>query len=292
MNSKLFVALQRLCPQHLLSRAAYWVAESPSQRFNQAFIKWFIKKYDVNMSEAEHPDPKDYVHFNDFFTRALKEGARPIAEDPAHLVSPADGKISQMGDIEHGQVFQAKGHHFSLCELIGGDFELAQQFNNGHFATIYLSPRDYHRVHMPFAGELEQMIYVPGHLFSVNDATTEALPNLFSRNERVVCVFKTDFGPMIVVLVGAMIVASIETVWTGLVTPPRRRLQRRSYTQEANQPIKLAKGAELGRFKLGSTAIVLLPEQAAQWLPELSAGCPVTMGEAIATRSERPEKPE
>ncbi|MGI0118005.1 archaetidylserine decarboxylase [Zooshikella sp. RANM57] len=284
MNSKLFVALQRLCPQHLLSRAAYWVAESPSQRFNQAFIKWFIKKYDVNMAEAAHPDPKDYVHFNDFFTRALKEGARPIAENTNHLVSPADGKISQFGNIEHGQVFQAKGHHFSLCELIGGDYELAQQFNNGHFATIYLSPRDYHRVHMPYAGELEQMIYVPGHLFSVNDATTEELPNLFSKNERVVCVFKTDFGPMIVVLVGAMIVASIETVWAGLVTPARRTLQRKNYTQAANQPIQLEKGDELGRFKLGSTAIVLLPEQAAHWLPELSAGCPVVMGETIAIR--------
>ncbi|OYT97209.1 MAG: phosphatidylserine decarboxylase, partial [Pseudomonas sp. PGPPP3] len=198
------------------------------------------------------------------------------------ILCPADGAVSQLGPIEHGRIFQAKGHSFSVLELLGGDNERAAAFMGGEFATIYLSPKDYHRVHMPLAGTLREMVYVPGRLFSVNQTTAENVPELFARNERVVCLFDTERGPMAVVLVGAMIVASVETVWAGLVTPPKRELKTTRYDEAARAPISLEKGAELGRFKLGSTAIVLFGPEQVKWAAELAAGTPVRMGQRMS----------
>ncbi|MCX4027583.1 archaetidylserine decarboxylase [Spartinivicinus marinus] len=284
MKTPFFVKLQHLMPHHCLSRAAHWVAECRCGWFKNAFIKWFIKRYQVDMSLAENENPESFAHFNDFFTRPLKADARPIPADDNIIISPADGAISQLGKIEYGRVFQAKGHDYSLTELVGGDVNLAQEFNDGSFATIYLSPKDYHRVHMPYGGTLRSMIYVPGRLFSVNQTTTEHLPGLFARNERVVCIFDTDIGPMAVIMVGAMIVASIETTWAGLVTPPRRQLKQTDYTEAARQPIKLAKGDEMGRFKLGSTAIVLFGKDVVNWEESLNADTNVLMGSAIGQK--------
>ena len=279
MNKRLFILSQYLLPHHLLSRLAGCIAECRVRWFKNAFTAWFAKRYQVDMSQALVEDLTAYEHFNAFFTRALKDGARPLDETPGSVLCPADGAISQLGPIEHGRIFQAKGHSFSLSELLGGDAERAAPFMGGSFATVYLSPKDYHRVHMPLAGTLREMVYVPGRLFSVNQLTAEQVPELFARNERVVCLFDTERGPMAVVLVGAMIVASVETVWAGLVTPPRRELKSFAYDEAARQPIHLEKGAELGRFKLGSTAIVLFgPEQVA-WAEQLAAGSPVRMGQ-------------
>ena len=233
------------------------------------------------MNEAQVEDLTAFAHFNDFFTRALKDGARPLDSSPGAVLCPADGAVSQLGKIEQGRIFQAKGHSFSAIELLGGDTERAAAFMGGEFATIYLSPKDYHRVHMPLAGTLKEMVYVPGRLFSVNQTTAENVPELFARNERVVCLFDTERGPMAVVLVGAMIVASIETVWAGLVTPPKRMLKTFSYDEAARAPIVLDKGAELGRFKLGSTAIVLFGPEQVKWAEELAANSPVQMGQRL-----------
>lgn len=234
------------------------------------------------MSEALVEDLSAYEHFNAFFTRALKPGARPLDETPGAILCPADGAVSQLGPIEHGRIFQAKGHGFSAQELLGGDPAMAAPFMGGEFATIYLSPKDYHRVHMPLAGTLREMVYVPGRLFSVNQTTAENVPELFARNERVVCLFDTERGPMAVVLVGAMIVASIETVWAGLVTPPKRELKTFRYDEASRAPIHLEKGAELGRFKLGSTAIVLFGPEQVRWAESLGAGSAVRMGQLLA----------
>ena len=256
MNSKqrLFIFMQYVLPHHTLSRLIGRLAECESTWFKNRLITWFIKRYNVNMSEARLEDPSAYRHFNDFFTRELKAGARPLDTSEKSVLSPADGAISQLGAIEHGRIFQAKDHSFSLLELLGGNTERAAPFMGGSFSTVYLSPKDYHRVHMPLTGILREMVYIPGRLFSVNQTTAEHVPELFARNERVACIFDTEQGPMAVVLVGAMIVASIETVWAGLITPPMRELRSYDYSQTARQPITLEKGAELGRFKLGSTA--------------------------------------
>ena len=219
-----------------------------------------------------------YACFNDFFTRALKPGARPLAPEPDSILCPADGTISQLGKIEHGRIFQAKGQSFSVLELVGGNPAHAALFQGGEFATVYLSPKDYHRVHMPCAGTLTDMVYVPGKLFSVNQITAENVPELFARNERVVCLFDTSHGPMAVVLVGAMIVASVETVWAGLVAPPTRQLKAERYGQAAPT---LERGSEMGRFKLGSTAIVLFGPGHATWDPAMRAGAAVSMGQAM-----------
>ena len=208
----LFVFSQYLAPQHLISRGAGKVAECEIPRFKNALIEWFIKRYGVNMSEAERQNPEDFKHFNDFFTRALKADARSIDDAKDAIVSPVDGVISQLGAIKQGQIFQAKGQSFSLVELLGGDIDRAQPFMGGDFATIYLSPKDYHRIHMPITGTLKEMVYIPGKLFSVNPVTAENVSRLFARNERVAAIFDTELGPMAMVLVGAMIVASIETV--------------------------------------------------------------------------------
>ncbi|MFC6634102.1 archaetidylserine decarboxylase [Microbulbifer taiwanensis] len=277
MHPKLFAALQYLTPQRALSRAAGWLAETRIKWIKDPFTRWFVDKYAVDMSEAEQGDCTAFDSFNDFFTRALKDGARPIAEGESILACPADGGVSQLGEIHNGRIFQAKGHDFSLLELVGGDPQIAAQFTGGHFATVYLSPKDYHRVHMPIAGTLKSMTYVPGQLFSVNNVTTETVPRLFSRNERVVCIFETAAGPMAMILVGAMIVASIETVWAGLVTPHKRRVRTTSYGDSA--PIHLEKGEEMGRFKLGSTVIMLFGADKVRWLESLGAESSVKMGE-------------
>lgn len=231
------------------------------------------------MSIAHNPDPDSYVHFNDFFTRPLANGQRPIAESDQAIACPADGCISQLGPIKGGHVFQAKGHEYSLLELVGGDASIAKSFNDGCFATVYLSPKDYHRVHMPLTGQLRTMVHVPGDLFSVNETTANHVPRLFSRNERVVALFDTEHGPMAVILVGAMIVASIETVWAGLVAPAQKCVRQTDY--QRSQTITLEKGDEIGRFKLGSTAIVLFGSDVAQWDDALTAGSAVKMGEAM-----------
>lgn len=282
MKDRLFILSQYLLPHHLLSRLIGCAAECRAGWFKNRLIGWFAKQYQVNMSEAQIEDLTAFAHFNDFFTRALKDGARPLDPTPGAVLCPADGAVSQLGKIEHGRIFQAKGHSFSLVELLGGDSERAAPFMGGEFATIYLSPKDYHRVHMPLAGTLKEMVYVPGRLFSVNQTTAENVPELFARNERVVCLFDTERGPMAVVLVGAMIVASIETVWAGLVTPPKRTLKSVRYDEAARAPVMLEKGAELGRFKLGSTAIVLFGAEQVQWAAELAANSSVQMGQRLA----------
>ena len=282
MKQRLFILSQYLLPHHLLSRLVGCLAECRIGWLKNPLISWFAKQYQVNMSEAQVEDLRAYEHFNAFFTRALKPGARTPDPDPRALLMPADGRISQLGAIEaDGRIFQAKGHSFSVLELLGGDAERAAPFMGGQFATVYLSPKDYHRVHMPLGGTLKEMVYVPGRLFSVNQTTAENVPELFARNERVVCLFDTERGPMAVVLVGAMIVASIETVWAGLVTPPKRELKSTRYDTQARGPIELAKGAEMGRFKLGSTAIVLFGPNQVQWATELSAGSAVRMGQLL-----------
>jgi len=282
MKDRLFILSQHLLPHHLLSRLIGFAAECRVSWFKNRLIGLFAKQYQVNMSEAQVEDLTAFAHFNDFFTRALKDGARPLDTTPGAVLCPADGAISQLGNIEQGRVFQAKGHSFSVIELLGGDSQRAAAFMGGDFATIYLSPKDYHRVHMPLTGTLREMVYVPGRAFSVNQVTAENVTELFARNERVVCIFDTERGPMAVVLVGAMIVASIETVWAGLVTPPKRALKTFSYDEAARAPIVLEKGAELGRFKLGSTVIMLFGPEQVQWAEELAANSPVKMGQRLA----------
>lgn len=283
IKDTLFVAMQYIIPQHALSRAAGWLANTEIKWIKDPFTRWFVKRFDIDMSLAAEENPCAYASFNDFFTRALKPDARPINNDDDAIVCPADGAISQLGDIKEGRVFQAKGQDYSLQELVGGDAEIAKPFIGGKFATVYLSPKDYHRVHMPLGGKLKSMIHVPGDLFSVNTVTAENVPRLFSRNERVVCIFDTEVGPMAVILVGAMIVASIETTWAGQVAPVQRTIKTTHYDQQEN--IELATGAEMGRFKLGSTAVVLFGEQAMGWLDEFEAGSTTTMGEKMGSRS-------
>lgn len=281
MNPKLFIGLQYLVPQHALSRMVGWLANSETSFIKNTFIKWFVNRYDVDMSLAAQEDPLAYKHFNDFFTRALKPGVRPIDATPNSIVCPADGAISQLGKIVDGRIFQAKGQNYTTLELLGGDEQLAAEFDNGEFATVYLSPRDYHRVHMPYSGKLRSMVSIPGDLFSVNTVTAENVPRLFSRNERVVAIFDTDIGPMAVVLVGAMIVAGIETVWDGTIAPFASREITTSHYPYQN--IQLDKGEEMGRFKLGSTAVILFAHNKMQWSTKYQAGTPTKMGEIMGS---------
>lgn len=282
IKQRLFIFMQYVLPHHTLSRLIGRLAECETPWFKNRLISWFIKRYQVNMSEALEEDPSAYKHFNDFFTRALKMDARPLDSGEKSVLSPADGAISQLGKIEHGRIFQAKGHSFSLLELLGGDAERAAPFMGGSFSTVYLSPKDYHRVHMPLTGILREMVYIPGRLFSVNQTTAEHVPELFARNERVACIFDTEQGPMTIVLVGAMVVASIETVWAGLITPPLRQLRSYDYSQTARQPITLEKGAEMGRFKLGSTAIVLFGPDHVTWDTSFQQTSAVKVGQCLA----------
>lgn len=278
----LFILLQKLVPHHLLSRLTGKFAASEISWLKNLMILRFIATYGVNMQEAAEPDPRKYASFNAFFTRALKPGARVLASASNAVLSPADGTISALGPIADEAVFQAKGHTYSLTTLLGGDAARAAPFRNGSFATVYLSPRDYHRVHIPLGGTLREMIYVPGELFSVNQVTAENVPELFARNERAVCIFDTAVGPMAVVLVGAMIVAGIETVWAGTVAPAPHTLRVTDY-RNAQPAVHLHKGDELGRFLLGSTAIVLFGPGVATWRADLASGSPVRMGEQLGT---------
>lgn len=287
IKDQIFLASQYLAPHHLVSRFFGVASDCREPAVKNWMISRFVRKYGVDMREAQQEDALAYDCFNDFFTRALKPDARPLDEEPGGVLCPADGAISQMGAIEHGRIFQAKGHSYGLADLLGGDTNRAAPFQGGEFATIYLSPKDYHRVHMPVAGTLREMIHVPGRLFSVNPLTARNVPRLFARNERVVCIFDTEHGPMAVVLVGAMIVASIETVWAGLVTPYKRRVKAVRYDDVARAPIHLEKGAEMGRFKLGSTAIVLFGPGKVRWADTPSVRGPVRMGELLALPAQR-----
>jgi phosphatidylserine decarboxylase len=273
-----FIALQYLLPHHGLSRLVGRLAESDTPWLKNAFIGWFSARYRVDLREAAEPDPLRYRNFNAFFTRALRAGARPIEAAADAIVSPADGAISQLGRIEAGRIFQAKGQSFSTLELLGGDAAMAALFDGGDFATIYLSPRDYHRVHMPCTGTLRQTAYVPGRLFSVNQLTASRVPRLFARNERLICLFDTERGPMAMILVGAMIVAGIETVWAGQIAPPTKAVIQQNSPSE---PLSLAKAAEMGRFKLGSTVILLFGRDALRWSDTLAAGRPIQMGQRL-----------
>ena len=245
-------------------------------------IKAFAKKYNVDMSEAKKENFSDYESFNQFFIRELKDDARKINENPTALCLPADGRVSQIGHIDDERLLQAKGHFFSLSDLLAGDEELVDTFKNGEFATIYLSPRDYHRVHMPCDATLRKMIYVPGDLFSVNPFLAEHVPNLFARNERVICVFDTAFGPMVQILVGATITASMSTVWAGVINPPRTG-EVKVWTYQGDSAIKLTKGQEMGAFQLGSTVINLFPANSVTLAEHLEVDVPVRMGEILAT---------
>ena len=281
MSERLQVLLQYLLPKQALTCFAGWVAAHPRGAFTTWLIRWFVKKYAVNMAEAAHPDTASYATFNDFFTRALKPGTRPLAV--ASLVCPVDGAISQFGRIEGGQIFQAKGHNYSTLALLSGEQELALQFHDGHFACLYLSPRDYHRIHMPCEGRLMRMLYVPGALFSVNPVTARGVPGLFARNERLICVFENARGTFVLILVGATIVGSMATVWHGVVNPPRIPMLRQ--WQYPNPQVHLKQGDEMGRFLLGSTVVMLFPKTPGAefaFNPAWQPGGAIRLGELMA----------
>ena len=279
MPDRLFVLLQYVLPKQMMTALAGKFASLQAGGLTTSVIRWFVRRYNVNLGEAANADPASYSSFNEFFTRPLKSGARPLAD--AAFVCPVDGALSQFGAILNDQIFQAKGHQYSTTALVGGDIELAKCFHDGSFATIYLSPKDYHRIHMPCDGRLLRMIHVPGELFSVNPATARGVPGLFARNERVVCVFETAHGPLVMVLVGATIVGSMATVWHGLVNPPRHGVVRDWRYDERSIVIK--QGDEMGRFLLGSTVVMLLPKGAvsfaSSWQPEGA----VRLGELMGT---------
>lgn len=278
-----FVALQYLLPHRLLSSIALRIARIEAPWFKNAMIRFIANKFGVDWREAASADLADYKHFNAFFTRALKPGARVAAGDERTILMPADGRISQCGPIRYGRLFQAKGFDFSAEELLA-DGELAKRFDGGVFATVYLSPRDYHRVHMPCAGRLLETRHVPGRLFSVGTSTVAQVPRVFARNERLVCVFETDFGPMAVVMVGALLVSGVETVWNGVEIPAYAdQVIVRDY-RTAAQPVQLERFAEMARFNYGSTVIVLLPPGVAALDPSLTAEVPVRLGQALAQR--------
>ena len=281
VSDRLAVLPQYLMPKRALTVAAGRIASARAGALTTALIRRFVARYGVDMTEAANPDPASYTSFNEFFTRPLKPGARPLAA--ADLICPVDGAISQFGPVQGDQVFQAKGHHYSTTALVGGDAQLAAEFEGGHFATLYLSPRDYHRIHMPCEGRLRRMVHVPGDLFSVNPTTARGVPGLFARNERVVCVFEGALGLFVMVLVGATIVGSMATVWHGTVNPPRPgHLRAWEYL---DQNITLSQGEEMGRCRLGSTVVMLLPHGPLQFAPDWASSRPIRMGEAMATHS-------
>ena len=277
MSDRLAVLPQYLLPKGALTNFAGRIAGAKGGAMTTRLIRWFVGRYNVNMDEALDPDITHYTSFNDFFTRALRPGARPLAQ--ADYICPVDGRISQFGIIDKDQIFQAKGHNFSTTALVGGDAALASQFEHGSFANLYLSPRDYHRIHMPCDGRLTRMIYVPGELFSVNPTTARGIPGLFARNERVVCVFDTANGPFVMTLVGATIVGSMATVWHGVVNPPRTG-QVRDWSY-ANDNVVLKQGEELGRFLLGSTVVMLFPKDTVQFNANWQPAGPVQLGEVM-----------
>ncbi len=270
---------QYILPHHALSKLMSKLTHCENKTWKNLFIRQIIRHYGVNMDEALEPDINAFKSFNHFFTRELNPDARPLATERNAIASPADGVVSQAGNITNGKIFQAKGKSFTATDLLGGDAERAEPFNNGVFTTIYLSPKDYHRLHMPLTGTLREMVHIPGRLFSVNTATTNSVPGLFARNERVAAIFDTDAGPMALILVGAIFVSSIETVWHGVVTPPSITSVRRWLYQE-NAPV-LKIGEEMGRFNMGSTIIVLFAKDKAQWNTDFTADKIVKLGEHI-----------
>ncbi|MCC9661553.1 phosphatidylserine decarboxylase [Pseudoalteromonas sp. A41-2] len=281
---KFKIAMQYAMPKHFISRMVGKLAAAKAGGLTTALIKLFIKQYKIDMSEAKYPDPAHYKTFNEFFTRPLKEGIRPLAEEKDIIAHPVDGAISQLGDVVDGQIIQAKGHDYSLQALLGGNEDDTVPFLGGKFATIYLAPKDYHRIHMPIDGTLSKMIYVPGDLFSVNPLTAQNVPNLFARNERVVAIFETDIGPLAMVLVGATIVASIETIWAGTVTPPAGKdVFSWNYPTKGDNAITLKKGEEMGRFKLGSTVILAWGANQAEFLSDQHPETVTRMGTPFAT---------
>lgn len=280
MNDYIRNLPQYLLPQRSISRCAYRLTRIRTPWFKNLFMRWFIQHFKVNMEEAIETDYRHYEHFNAFFTRALKADSRPLATEADAICCPIDGNISQIGRIEGETIVQAKGHSYTLTELLGGTAELAMSFQNGYFATLYLSPRDYHRIHMPLAGRLRTMLHVPGRLFSVSPLTTRIVAGLFARNERIINLFDSPAGSMAVIMVGAINVASMETVWAGVITPPlAKTIQRWDYSE---QNITLEKGVEMGRFNMGSTVILLFETGKIRWQPELAAGQQVQMGQLMA----------
>lgn len=281
MGDRLFAALLWPLPQHALSRVVHGFTRLQAGAFSHWLIRRFVAAFGVNMAEAAEPNPAAYPSFNAFFTRALRDAARPLANTTPALLAPADAVISQIGPIDGETLLQAKGRHYTLTELLGGDAELVDHYRDGHFATFYLSPRDYHRVHMPLAGTLRRMVYVPGRLFSVNARTTRAVPKLFARNERVICHFDTEHGPMALILVGAIFVGSIETVWAGEITPPHRRnIESIDYPNNGTN-IRLEQGAEMGRFNMGST-VIMLTHSHWHWQAEHQPDRPVQFRQPLA----------
>jgi len=279
MLDKLKVLALYLLPTHLVSRVVHRFTRSRNKFLKNALTRWYIKHFKVNMELAAETDPYAYETFNEFFTRELRSGARPLPDDENTIACPVDGCISQIGRIDSDRIFQAKGHDFSLTTLLGGNENMASLFLGGHYTTLYLSPRDYHRIHMPVNATLNEMIYVPGRLYGVFAAAVNTIPGIFSRNERVICQFSSDKGPVVMVLVGALNVGSIETTWHGEVTPPHRR-NGQSWTYH-NNPLYLDRGEEMGRFNMGSTVILIHAPDQIDWQEELAAGDKVVMGQAI-----------
>jgi len=281
MNSvieRIFAGFQYILPQHMLSRIVYALMRCKTVWVKNLLIRQISRMAGINYAEALSPDPADYPSFNAWFTRALKPGARTVDPDPAALLCPCDGRISELGQLRENLILQAKGKDYSLQDLLAGD-PICSQLQGGHFFTIYLSPRDYHRVHMPLAGRLQRMIHVPGRLFSVSPYTVRQVPRLFARNERVISIFETDSGPLVMVLVGAMLVSSTETVWAGEVTPNKSRVV--TVSEYADDDITLARGAEMGRFNMGSTVILLVPPGTMKETARLGAGDAVLLGQKL-----------
>lgn len=278
-RQRAFVALQHRLPHHLLSRVVYCAARCTCGPWKNFLIRRFLQAFEVNLAEAAEPEVFAYPNFNAFFTRALRPDARRIDPDARAVVSPVDGTVSQAGRIDDRELFQAKGHHFSLEALLAGDRLLVEAFRDGEFATIYLAPYNYHRIHMPLGGSLTATIHVPGRLFSVNAAMAAQVPELFARNERVICTFDTLCGRLAVILVGALFVGSMSTVWAGDITPAARRLP--TLLPALAAPVRLERGAEMGRFNMGSTVIVLMEPGRGRWLDSLRAGVAVKMGQRI-----------
>ncbi|MCK5817701.1 MAG: phosphatidylserine decarboxylase [Psychromonas sp.] len=284
MIKTLFITLkiwsQYILPKYLLTRLAGMIADAKMGWFSTYLIKHFIKQYKVNMDEAKYSDPLHFDSFNEFFTRKLKDGVRPILAGDENIISPVDGKISQVGHVKEGRLIQAKGRDFSLRELLGGLDEIAIPFKNGLFSTIYLSPKDYHRIHIPIAAKLEKMLFIPGNFFSVNPLLVDNIPNLFSKNERAVALFTTACGPMAMVLVGALIVRSIETVWHGVLDQQgNKEVQFWDYS---DQNITFEKGDEIGRFRLGSTIIAIFSENSIVFADEIIPGASCRLGSSLA----------
>ncbi len=285
LGDQAFGLFQRILPTHFLSRFIHWATRVETPWFKNTFIKYFMKGFDITLDEAQIRNHHSFKSFNEFFTRALIDGARPLPEKESILSSPVDGKVYQAGNIVEGRIFQAKGREFNATELLGGDEERAAPFLGGKFTTIYLAPSNYHRIHMPIAGKLRETVYIPGRLFSVNPATARAMPNLFARNERVAAIFDTAVGPMAMVLVGALFVGSIETVWAGEITPPHKGQTKlwSNLDEKGEHLIELDRGEEMGRFNMGSTVILLFGPDALQWSQTLEVNMPVKMGQGLAT---------